>query len=98
MPCKKISLGPHPSWILEVLFFMPRVFEKEGYRFFFYSNEHSPVHVHVTKGDGEAILHLGPPMEVQESFGMKVRELARAVELAEENRGLILKIWNEHHN
>ena len=98
MPCKKISLGPHPSWILEVLFFMPRVFEKEGYRFFFYSNEHSPVHVHVTKGDGEAILHLGPPMEVQESFGMKVRELARAVELAEENRGLILRIWNEHHN
>jgi len=76
---------------------MPRVFEKEGYRFFFYSNEHDPVHVHVTKGDGEAVLHLGPPMEVQESFGMKVRELARAVELAEENRGLILRIWNEHH-
>jgi hypothetical protein len=76
---------------------MPRVFEKEGYRFFFYSNEHDPVHVHVTKGDGEAVLHLGPPVEVQESFGMKVRELARAVELAEENRGLILGIWNEHH-
>ena len=76
---------------------MPRVLEKEGYRFFFYSNEHDPVHVHVTKGDGEAVLHLGPPVEVQESFGMKVRELARAVELAEENRGLILRIWNEHH-
>ena len=28
---------------------------------------------------------------------MKVRELARAVELAEETRGLILGIWNEHH-
>jgi len=82
---------------LEVISFVPRVFEKEGYRFFFYSNEHDPVHVHVTKGDGEAVLHLGPPMEVQESFGMKVRELARAVELAEENRGLILRIWNEHH-
>ena len=51
----------------------------------------------VTKGDGEAVLHLGPSVEVQESFGMKVRELARAVELAEENRGLILRIWNEHH-
>ena len=51
----------------------------------------------MTKGDGEAVLHLGPPVEVQESFGMKVRELARAVELAEENRGLILGIWNEHH-
>jgi len=36
-------------------------------------------------------------VEVQESFAMKVRELARSVELAEENRGLILRIWNEHH-
>ena len=76
---------------------MPRVFEKEGYRYFFYSNEHDPVHVHVTKGNGEAILNLGPPVEVQESSGMKVRGLARAVELAEENRELILRIWNEHH-
>ena len=76
---------------------MPRVFEKEGFRFFFYSNEHDPAHVHVTQGDGEAVLHLGPPVEVQESYGMKVRQLARAVELAEENRGLILRIWNEHH-
>jgi len=76
---------------------MPRVFEKEGYRFFFYSNEHDPAHVHVTKGDGEAVLNLGPPVEVYESAGMKVRELARAVELAEENRGLILRIWNEYH-
>ncbi len=75
---------------------MPRVFEKEGYRFFFYSNEHDPAHVHVMKGDGEAVFSLGPPVEVQESAGMKVRELARAVELAEENRGLILRIWNEH--
>jgi hypothetical protein len=76
---------------------MPRVFEKEGYRFFFYSNEHDPAHVHVMKGDGEAVFSLGPPVEVQESAGMKVRELARAVELAEENRGLILRIWDEHH-
>lgn len=76
---------------------MPRVYEKELYRFFFYSNEHDPAHVHVMKGDGEAVFSLGPPVEVQESAGMKVRELARAVELAEENRGLILRIWNEHH-
>ena len=76
---------------------MPRVFEKEGYRFFFYSNEHDPAHVHVTKGDGEAVLSLGPPAEVRESAGMKVKELARAVELAEENRGLILRVWHEHH-
>ena len=48
---------------------MPRVFEKEGYRFFFYSNEHDPAHVHVTQGDGEAVLRMGPPVEVRESPG-----------------------------
>jgi hypothetical protein len=37
---------------------MPKVFDKDGYRFFFYSNEHLPMHVHVTYGDGEAIFIL----------------------------------------
>ena len=34
---------------------MPIVFEKDGYKFFFYSNEHSPIHVHVRYGSGEAV-------------------------------------------
>ena len=35
---------------------MLKVFEKVGYRFFFYSNEHRPIHVHVRYGSGEAVL------------------------------------------
>lgn len=27
---------------------MPKIFEYFGYIFFFYSNEHEPIHVHVT--------------------------------------------------
>lgn len=34
---------------------MPTVFTKDGYRFFFYSNDHTPIHVHVRKGSGEAV-------------------------------------------
>jgi len=34
---------------------MPKIFEKNGYRFFFYSNEHRPIHVHVRDGAGEAV-------------------------------------------
>jgi hypothetical protein len=26
---------------------MPRILEEDGYKFFFYSNEHRPIHVHV---------------------------------------------------
>lgn len=36
----------------------PTVFSKDGFRFFFYSNDHSPIHVHVRKGDGEAVFEV----------------------------------------
>jgi hypothetical protein len=75
---------------------MPRIFEKEGFRFFFYSNEHSPIHVHVQRGGGEAVFYVGENIELRESLGLKVKELARAEKLAEENKALIVKAWNEH--
>ena len=75
---------------------MPRIFEKNGFRFFFYANEHLPIHVHVRYGAGEAIFLIGTAIELRESQGLKVRELARAERLAEENRELIVKAWHEH--
>jgi len=35
-------------------------------------------------------------VELRESIGMKVRELARAEELAEENRKIIIEAWHGH--
>lgn len=37
---------------------MPQIFEKDGFRFAFYSNEHRPIHVHARKGEGEAIFNV----------------------------------------
>ena len=75
---------------------MPRIFEKDGYVFFFYSNDHEPVHVHVRHGGGEAVFLIGDEIVLRESEGLKVRELARAEDLALEHKSLILKAWNEH--
>ena len=75
---------------------MPRVFEKDGYRFFFYGNEHRPIHVHVRYGDGEAVFDVEESVELRESQNMKVRELIKAQRLAEENRQLIVEKWHEH--
>ena len=77
---------------------MPRIFEKDGYRFFFYSNEHRPIHVHVRYGGGEAVFNIEPQVELRESQGLKVRELTKAEELAAEHRELIIQRWNEHLN
>jgi len=65
---------------------MPSVFEKEGFKFAFYSNDHRPMHVHVRKGGGEAIFDVEDRVELRESYGMKLRELSRAQELTEENQ------------
>ena len=75
---------------------MPKVFEKDGYSFFFYSNEHRPIHVHVRYGGGEAVFDVEESVELRESQNMKVRELSKAQKLAEEHRQLIVEKWHEH--
>lgn len=75
---------------------MPKVFEEDGYRFFFYSNEHRPIHVHVRYGAGEAVFAMEPAIELRESYGFKVRELSKAEGLAEKHQELIIQKWHEH--
>ena len=75
---------------------MPTIFEQEGFRFFFYSNDHTPIHVHVSKGSGEAVFNMESEVILRESIGLKVKELARAQELAEANKETIIEKWHEH--
>ena len=75
---------------------MPRVFEKDGYVFFFYSNEHQPIHVHVRYGGGEAVFNVEGDVELRNSYGMKVKELSKAESLASEHQALIQEKWHEH--
>ncbi len=37
---------------------MPKIFEYFGFVFFFYSNEHEPIHVHVVKNDEDAVFDI----------------------------------------
>ena len=75
---------------------MPTILEKDGYRFFFYSNDHRPIHVHVRYGGGEAVFNVENEVELRESQGLKLRELSKAEKLAEENKRLIIKKWHEY--
>jgi hypothetical protein len=45
---------------------------------------------------GEAIFDVEQAVELRESFRFKTRELARAQELAEQHRQLIIDKWYEH--
>jgi hypothetical protein len=75
---------------------MPTVFTRDGFRFFFYSNDHLPIHVHVSKGAGEAVFNVEAGVELRESAGLTVRELRHAEGLAREHRALIIRKWHEH--
>jgi hypothetical protein len=74
---------------------MPKVFEKDGYKFSFYSNEHRPIHVHVRYGGGEAVFEVENEVELRESYGLKIGELSKAQKLAEQNRDAIIQKWYE---
>lgn len=78
---------------------MPVVFRYKGYRFFFYSNEGNPLeplHIHVRKGGAVAKLWLEPNVAVAESYAMKSSELRELMAVAEENRELFERCWNEY--
>jgi hypothetical protein len=77
---------------------MPGIFEKDGYRFSFYSNEHRPIHVHVRYGGGEAVFEVENEVELRESHGLKVGELSKAQMLAELNKNTIIEKWHEFFN
>ncbi len=75
---------------------MPTVFTKDGFRFFFYSNDHTPIHVHVKRGNGEAVFVVGGDIVLRESVGMKTSDLAKAEDLAIEHKELIIQKWHEY--
>jgi hypothetical protein len=77
---------------------MPTIFTEEGFRFFFYSNDHLPIHVHVRKGDGEAVFNVELIVELREAVGMKTKELSKAEEIAQRRQQEIIDYWNAYFN
>lgn len=64
-----------------------------GFKFFFYANEHLPMHVHVCKGGSYAKINLAT-MAVVECF-MKTSELKNAMAITMEHRAEFVRKWNE---
>lgn len=76
---------------------MPTIFEIFGLRFFFYSDEHRPIHVHVVKGDDDAKIQIEDEVKLVYNHGLKAQDLKRALELAEMYKEDIINVWNEYH-
>lgn len=76
---------------------MPEIFRFFGIRFFYFSNDHLPVHVHIKSVDGTAKFVVDPLFLV-ENNGIKKKDLLLAESIIEENKELIIKHWNDFYN
>ena len=75
---------------------MPELFRMFGMKFFFYSLEHLPIHIHVRNADGEAKFDL-EPVKLIYSKGMKPKDLVLAEAMVVEKKGEIIAKWKEMH-
>lgn len=76
---------------------MPTLFELFGIRFYFYSDEHLPVHVHMENGDGKAKVNVFPEIEVVSNNGIKPKDLKKALVIIEAYQDEIIAKWREYH-
>lgn len=74
---------------------MPKIFEYFGFIFYFYSNEHEPIHVHVTHGGKESIFDM--IMMNGELVELKVREKKGADPLSEKDRRTAVAFIHKYH-
>lgn len=76
---------------------MPTVLTKNGFRFYFYSEEgNEPMHIHVAYGSARAKYWLKPDVILASSIGFKAKDIKKAKDLIKENRKLIEEKWNEY--
>ena len=74
---------------------MPTIIFLFGLRFFFYSEEHLPIHIHVQNGDGRAKI-MFETGEIAENNGIKPKDIKKATEIVDQYRDDIIKAWNEY--
>ncbi|MFN3882503.1 MAG: DUF4160 domain-containing protein [Nitrincola lacisaponensis] len=72
---------------------MPTLLNKNGFKIFFYANEHPPAHVHVIKGNGWAKIELVNLSVVYSS--LKQQELKSCLEVISEHEKEFLEAWYE---
>ncbi len=75
---------------------MPTLLNKNGFKFFFYANEHEPKHIHVMKNECFAKIELNGLSVVQNY--LKPKDLKFALKTIEENKEEFERIWDEWFN
>lgn len=74
---------------------MPTLLIAFGIRFFFYMDEHEPIHVHVTYGGKNAKIEIEPEVSVVYNHGLKDQILKKAVSTCRNYREEFIAEWHK---
>lgn len=73
---------------------MPTLLTLNGFKFFFYSNEHEPKHIHIMKNDEFAKVNLENLEVLYNSF--KSKDLAFVLDAIKTHKSEFERKWNEY--
>jgi len=76
---------------------MPTIYTENGYRFFFYSNDHLPIHIHVEKS-GKTAKFLLDPIELNSSRKFTASELREIRIIINSKVEYFKEKWDEYFN
>ncbi len=75
---------------------MPTLLQQDGFKFFFYANEHEPQHIHVERAGDFAKIEL-TTLRVVSNY-MKPKDLKKALSIVTQNQKHFMSAWNEYFN
>lgn len=73
---------------------MPTILLIFGIRFFFYPNDHEPIHVHIQYQSNSAKIQVCPEIKLIENNGIKAQIIKKALETVEFYKDDIVAEWN----
>lgn len=73
---------------------MPTLLIHEGFKFFFYANEHEPKHIHVMKGGDFAKIELAS-LKVIDNY-MKPKDIKKALLIVAIHNAAFERKWDEY--
>ena len=76
---------------------MPEILRLFGLKFYIYTRDHRPPHIHVASQDGMAKFAITEEIELLDNAGMKSKDLKLAESIIEDNKENILKEWVKIH-
>jgi hypothetical protein len=74
---------------------MPEIFRFNNIRFFFYSQDHEPVHIHIRQA-GRTVVIMIDSLEVKNNKGFRLNEIRLLQNKVREHANLIKEMWHEH--